>query len=109
MAHFADGIVTVPTSGTPVALASSGAFHYLYLMAHDDNAGMCHVGASTVVASPSGTARGTLVPQQYPSAAGAFVPLRIDAVGDDYASMADVFIDVQASGDSITWFGLLKD
>jgi hypothetical protein len=103
--HLADGITTVASGGTPVVLASSGAFEWLYIMAHDDNTGMCHVGASSVVSAIAGTARGTLVPQQFASAAEAFVPLRIDGP----ASMNSVFVDAVTDGDSVTWFGMLAD
>ena len=105
MSHLADGITTVVTGGTAVALASSGAFEWLYVMAHEDNTGLCHVGAASVVSSATGTARGTLVPRQLVSETIAWVPLRIDGP----ASMNSVFIDAVTNGDSVTWFGMLAD
>ena len=48
-------------------------------MAHDDNTNPILIDASTVVAAVDGTARGTLVPQQFESLTEAqLLPLRID-------------------------------
>lgn len=106
MANVADGITTVTTGGTAVQLASAGNYLWVYVMAHQDNTGQCHVGASTVVSAVDGTARGILVPDQTDFAASAigFVPLRIDGPG----SLNDLYADAVTNGDSITWFALLE-
>lgn len=91
-------------AGTPVALASSGVYEWLYLVAHDANTGVCHVGASSVVSAIAETARGIPVPEQLGTAAAVVAPLRIDGPG----SMADIFVDAVTNGDSVSWFGLLQ-
>ena len=106
MAYLADGIKAVAATGTAEALATSGDYRWVYVMAHQDNTGQCHIGASTVVSAVDGTARGMLVPDQTDHAASAvaFVPLRIDGPG----SLSDLYVDAVTNADSVTWFALLE-
>lgn len=105
MASFKSAIVTVATGGTPVALGT-GTFNWLYIMAHQDNTGQCHVGASTVVSAVDGTAVGILVPDQTDFAASAigFIPLKIDGIGN----FAEIFVDAVTNGDSVTYFAQIE-
>lgn len=97
MAQLVDAIVMVTTGGTAVQFASSGVFEWIYVMAHDDNTGVCHVGASTVVSAVDGTARGIQVPE---AASGAERALFIQGPLD----YADLYVDAATNGDSITYF-----
>lgn len=90
-----DGIKVVALAATPEALsATSQGAKWLLIAAHEDNTGVCWLGASTVVGAADGTQRGFLVPEVI---GDTLQPLMVQGPLD----LADVYIDVATNGDSV--------
>lgn len=87
---IADGIKTVTTAGTAVALvAASTLCRMVMIQARPENTGVIVVGASTVVAAQT-TRRGiALVP-------GQSVALRV-------TDLADLYLDAAVSGEGVSY------
>ena len=92
-----DGIKAVAAAATPEALsATSQGAKWVMIGAHNDNTGLCWVGASTVVGAADGTQRGLLV---YEQTDDSHEPLLLEGPID----LADIYVEVATNGDSV-WF-----
>jgi hypothetical protein len=84
---LADGVKTVASAGTDVALASTTACKWVLVQAQTDNTGLIAVGATGVDATEATGTGYTLYPG--------------DAVMVEIDNLADVFIDSTVSGDGV--------
>lgn len=85
----ADGVTTVTTAGTDVALASSTACKRVTIQAQTDNTGLIAVGF-TGVDYTEATGTGIIL---YPG----------DAYELDIDNLADIYIDASVSGDGVRY------
>ena len=98
MATLVDGIHTVALAATPTVLSATAVVvEWLYLAAHEDNTGVAAAGASTVVASDTGTCRGVRIPETKDDGVQ---PLLLKGP----LNLKDLYIGVATNADSIYFF-----